>query len=144
MIKYRLECENCKNKFDSWFSSSREFDKLKKLKFINCISCNSKKIKKSLMSPKIIRESSILKKNNSQEKKLQIFKGKMKEYQKFIKNNFDYVGDNFSYEARSIHYDTKKKKTKGIYGKASDKEIKSLNEEGIETQTIPWIKDKEN
>ena len=64
------------------------------------------------MSPKIIRESSILKKNNSQEKKLQIFKGKMKEYQKFIKNNFDYVGDNFSYEARSIHYDTKKKKNK--------------------------------
>ena len=37
-----------------------------------------------------------------------------------------------------------KNKAKGIYGKASNEEIKSLNEEGIETQTIPWIKDKEN
>ena len=38
----------------------------------------------------------------------------------------------------------KKNKAKGIYGKASNEEIKSLNDEGIETQTIPWIKDKEN
>ena len=38
----------------------------------------------------------------------------------------------------------KKNKAKGIYGKASNEEIKSLNEEGIETQSIPWIKDKEN
>ena len=112
MIKYRLECEDCKGKFDSWFSSSKEFDKLKKLKLINCNSCNSKKIKKSLMSPKVIKDGNIFKKNNSQEKKLQILKGKLKEYQKFIKNNFEYVGDNFSYEARSIHYDTKKNKAK--------------------------------
>ena len=28
----------------------------------------------------------------------------MKEYQKFIKNNFEYVGENFSYEVRSIHH----------------------------------------
>ncbi len=144
MIKYRLECEDCKSKFDSWFSSSKEFDKLKKLKLINCNSCNSKKIKKSLMSPKVIKDGNIFNKNNSQEKKLQILRGKLKEYQKFIKNNFEYVGDNFSYEARSIHYDTKKNKAKGIYGKASNEEIKNLNEEGIETQTIPWIKDKEN
>ena len=76
------------------------------------------------------------------EKKLKLFKNKIREYQKFIKNNLDYVGDNFAYEARSIHYD--KKKSKGIYGKASDEDIKSLKEEGIEIQNIPWIEDKEN
>ena len=68
----------------------------------------------------------------------------MKEYQKFIKNNFEYVGENFTYEARSIHYDSKKKKSKGIYGNASKKEIKSLKDEGIETQIIPWFNDNEN
>ena len=47
-------------------------------------------------------------------------------------------------ECLEYKYDTKKNKAKGIYGKASNEEIKSLNEEGIETQTIPWIKDKEN
>ena len=143
MIKYKLECESCQNDFDSWFSSSKEYDKLKKLNFLNCNLCNSTKVKKSLMSPKILNKNKFLKKND-QEKKIKLFKNKIKEYQKFIKNNFKYVGENFSYEARSIHYDAKKKASKGIYGKASDDEIKRLNDEGIETQTIPWFKDKEN
>ena len=65
------------------------------------------------------------------------------EYQKFIKNNFNYVGENFAYEARSIHYENKKK-DKGIYGTASSDEIKDLKEEGIETEIIPWLEDKNN
>ena len=77
------------------------------------------------------------------QKKIIKFKNKIREYQKFIKKNFEYVGENFAYEARSIHYNAKKK-SKGIYGKATNDEVKSLNEEGIETQTIPWIKDKDN
>ena len=76
-------------------------------------------------------------------KKIKKFKNKIKEYQKFIKSNFKYVGENFAYEARSIHYDSNKK-SKGIYGKASKEEIKNLKDEGIETQTIPWIEEKEN
>ena len=68
---------------------------------------------------------------------------KIREYQRFIKKNFDYVGENFAYEARSIHYN-KKKKDKGIFGTASKDEIKELKEEGIETDIIPWIEDKNN
>ena len=37
-----------------------------------------------------------------------------------------------------------KKKTKGIYGKASKEEMKELRDEGIETHTIPWVEDKDN
>ena len=70
-------------------------------------------------------------------------RNKIKEYQKFIKNNFDYVGKNFAYEARSIHYNDIKK-TKGIYGNATAEEVKELKEEGIETEMIPWIEDKDN
>ena len=68
---------------------------------------------------------------------------KLKEYKKFVEKNLDYVGDNFVYEARLIHYGGKKRK-KGIYGKASNKDIKDLSEEGIETQALPWFEDKEN
>ena len=68
---------------------------------------------------------------------------KIKEYQKFIKKNFEYVGENFAYEARSIHYKNKKK-NKGIYGTASKQEIKDLSDEGIKTEIIPWIEDKNN
>ena len=68
---------------------------------------------------------------------------KIKEYQKFIKNNFDYVGENFAYKARTIHYN-KNKKFKGIYGTASKEEIRELKEEGIDTSIIPWVEDKNN
>ena len=84
------------------------------------------------------------KRNNLyQDKKFIDTKNKLKEYKKFIKKNFQYVGENFTYEARSIHYNKNKKK-RGIYGKASLKDVKELKEEGIDTQMIPWIEDKEN
>ena len=140
MIKYKLLCKNCSDSFESWFASSKEFERLKKSKLLQCLNCNSNKIDKSLMAPSIINKQ---KKNNKDNKKFLEIKNKLKEYKKFIKNNFDYVGDNFAYEARSIHYNNKKKQ-KGIYGKASIKEAKELSEEGIEVETVPWINDKEN
>ena len=53
------------------------------------------------------------------------------------------MGDNFAYEARSIHYNNKKK-SKGIYGNASKQDLRELKEEGIDAQMIPWIEDKKN
>ena len=141
MIKYKLFCKNCSQYFDSWFATSKEYEKLKKLKLINCLKCDSIKIEKSLMAPSIINNKN--ENNNLNSKKHLEIKNKLKEYKKFIKNNFDYVGDNFTNEARSIHYNNKKRK-KGIYGKASVDEVKELSEEGIETETIPWVNDNEN
>ena len=134
MIKYRLKCENCNNSFDSWFSSSSKFEKLKKKNFLNCHFCNSKSITKTLMAPSIISL-----KNNKDNK----IKKKILEFQKFINNNFENVGDDFAYKARSIHY-TNKKRSKGIYGSATKKQINELREEGIETQIFPWIEDNNN
>jgi len=54
MIKYKLICKDCDISFDSWFSSSREYEKLKKQKFLNCHNCNSLNIEKTLMSPSIL------------------------------------------------------------------------------------------
>ena len=142
MIKYKLICNNCDNSFDSWFSSSKEYEKLKKLKHINCLQCNSFDVEKTLMSPNVVKSKKIknLYKKNSKATK---FKKKIREYQTYIKNNFEYVGENFAFEARSIHYNSKKK-NKGIYGNATSKEVRELKEEGIETDIIPWIKDNDN
>ena len=142
MIKYNLTCKKCNNLFDSWFPSSKEYEKLKSLKHINCPNCNSLKIEKSLMSPNVLnskKEKSEIVRN---EKYVQV-KNKIKEYQKFIKNNLEYVGENFVYEARSIHYNNKKN-SKGIYGKATIDEVKELDEEGIKTEIIPWVNEKDN
>tara|TARA_B100001996_G_scaffold346452_1_gene303408 strand:- start:96 stop:524 length:429 start_codon:yes stop_codon:yes gene_type:complete len=142
MIKYKLICKNCNLSFDSWFSSSFEYEKLKKRNFLGCFSCGSKEVEKTLMAPKLIKKSEL---KNFEQKKLKFkeINKKIKEYQKFIKNNFDYVGKNFAYEARSIHYNDKKK-NKGIYGTATSDEIKELVEEGVEAELIPWIEDKNN
>ena len=48
MIKYNLLCGSCSENFDSWFASSKEFEKLKKLNLINCPNCKSFDVKKSL------------------------------------------------------------------------------------------------
>ena len=142
MIKYRLVCKNCQNSFDSWFASSKEFEKLKKLKHLNCHKCNSLKVEKTLMSPSVVNsKEEIL--STSKDKKYLKVKNKIKEYQRFIKKNLDFVGDNFANEARSIHYN-KKEKSKGIYGNATSDEISELKEEGIETETIPWLNENEN
>ena len=55
MIKYNLTCKDCETSFDSWFSSSKEYERLKKISFLNCYSCNSLNIEKSLMSPNIFK-----------------------------------------------------------------------------------------
>ena len=145
MIKYKLICKNCDFSFDSWFASSKEYEKLKSKNFLNCHKCNSQKVEKTLMAPQLINRNSIdnLEKKNT---KLNEIKNKIKEYQKFIKSNFDYVGENFAYEARSLHYNKNKNrnKKKGIYGRASLQDVKELKEEGIETEMLPWIEDKEN
>ena len=142
MIKYKLKCKKCRLSFDSWFASSLEYEKLRKKNYLNCHRCGSTKVEKTLMAPKFLNKS--WKENISiKDNKNQKINEKIKEYQKFIKKNFKYVGENFAYEARSIHYKNKKK-GRGIYGTASREEINDLREEGIDTEIIPWIEDKNN
>ena len=142
MIKYKLGCKNCEITFDSWFASSKEFEKLKKKSLLICHICNSASVDKTLMAPSL-RKNKKYKKNDLQLDKYKNVKKTIKSYQKFIKDNFKFVGENFAYEARSIHYNPKKE-TKGIYGNASKKDLKDLKEEGIDTQMIPWVEDKDN
>ena len=94
------------------------------------------------MAPKMLNRGS-KDKSTKKFKKYKDINKKLREYQEFIKNNFKYVGDNFAYEARSIHYNNKKNK-KGIFGTATKEEIKELNDEGINTELIPWAEDKNN
>ena len=138
MIKYNLICR-CGKTFESWFASSNEYEVLKKKKLINCISCDSTLVKKSVMAPNLTSKTNKSSKNNYLEKKI---KKELINIRKYIEKNCKNVGDNFSQEARSIHYD--KKTSKGIYGKATPEETDELIEEGIDVATIPWVNKVEN
>ena len=142
MIKYRLICKDCNNNFDSWFSTSKEYERLKKKNFLNCHVCNSLNVEKTLMSPSVhmLRNDP---KTKNQTQSYRKTKELILKYQEFVKKNFDYVGENFTYEARSLHYKNKKA-LKGIYGTTTKENLKELKEEGIVVETVPWIKDNIN
>ena len=137
MIKYNLKCKN-KHEFESWFSDSKEFEKLVKKKMIECVFCKTKSVKKSIMSPSISNSNE----STFSNKEIKKIKKDLVKLRKFIEKNFDYVGDNFPREVRKIYYDENKKKN--IYGTATLDETNELKDEGINLTTIPWIKDKEN
>ena len=138
MIKYNLICR-CGKTFESWFSSSNEYDVLRKKKLINCIYCNNTSIKKSVMAPNLSSKSNKIIIKTKLEKKI---KKELLNFRRYIEKNCKNVGNNFSQEARKIHYD--KKTSKGIYGQASTEETNELIEEGIDVATIPWVDKLEN
>ena len=138
MIKYNLICK-CRKTFESWFSSSSEFDSLCKKKLVKCIYCESSSVKKTVMAPNLSSKSNKIFKKTKLEKKV---KKQLLNFRKYIEKNCKNVGENFTREARNIHYD--KKTSQGIYGKATPEETSELLEEGIEVATIPWIDKLEN
>ena len=136
MIKYIIKCHN-DHEFESWFSDSKEFDKLNKKKMLECIYCSSKKITKSIMAPMISNlknskeQIEIINKNFKNEK------NNLLQLRKYIEKNFNYVGKDFSKKVREIYYDKKNKKT--IYGTTTAEEREELEEEGIDLLSIPWF-----
>ena len=138
MIKYNLLCE-CKKTFEGWFSSSAEYDVLRKKKLISCIYCDSTSVEKSIMAPNLFSKSNKISQKNKLEKKIV---KQLLDFRRYIEKNCKDVGNNFTQEARRIHYD--KTTSTGIYGQATPEETDELLEEGIEVTTIPWINNSEN
>jgi len=140
MIKYNLKCKH-KHEFESWFLDSKEFEKLKSKKMIECIFCKSKSIEKSIMAPSILNQEQ-KQKNQQSIKYIKKIQKDLLKMQNFVEKNFEYVGNNFPREVRNVYYD--KRKNKNIYGKATPEETQELEEEGIELTAIPWINNKKN
>ena len=140
MIKYNLKCSN-NHEFESWFSDSNEFERLNKKRLLNCIFCTSKKITKSIMSPRVLNSKEKIEINNSKDKEFRKFKDDLTKLRNFVEKNFEFVGDKFAKKVRDIYYD--KNKNQRIYGTTTPEEREELMEEGIELTSIPWV-NKEN
>ena len=141
MIKYNLSCKN-NHSFESWFSDSKEFDRLKRKNLIECIFCQSKKVDKSIMAPGVLNTKTYnIKKDRNELNELKKFKKDLQNIRKFVENNFEYVEKNFAKKVREVYYDKKSKKN--IYGSTTVSEREELKEEGIDLLSIPWI-EKDN
>jgi hypothetical protein len=153
MIRYNLRCERG-HAFESWFQSSQAYETQEKRKLVNCPSCGSDKVERSIMAPRIVskksRERALLAPAAvteatttplmmAQDHEL---RAKLRELRDHIVQNADNVGERFPVEARKMHYGDIEHRP--IYGEASPEEARSLIDEGVEVSPLPVLPDDRN
>ena len=163
MIRYALRCDR-DHSFESWFQNSAAYDKQAKRGLVTCPVCNSAKVEKTIMAPRLAHADvpdpsppipapppvpapqaapapakapvAIM---GAQEREL---RQKLKELRDHVTKNANYVGAKFPDEARKIHYGETEHRS--IYGEASPEEAKALHDEGIEFHPLPVLPDDQN
>ncbi|MFC5759194.1 DUF1178 family protein [Rhizobium sp. GCM10022189] len=142
MMRYSLICENA-HEFEGWFSESADFDRQVASGFLTCPVCNSGSISKSLMAPSV---ATARKKDEMQAVAMDTARReaflRLKQAVAAIKANSEDVGARFPEEARKIHYG--EADARGIIGKATADEARSLVEEGIEIAALPILPEDVN
>jgi hypothetical protein len=155
MIRYALACDHG-HAFESWFQSSAAYDKQAKRGLVACPVCNSVKIEKTIMAPRVAGTDSGREKVTAAEvappeapspvamisPQESEFRKKLKELRDHLVKNADYVGRRFPEEARRMHYGEVEHRS--IYGEASPDQAKELHEEGIEFHPLPPLPDERN
>ncbi len=133
MILFDLKCAN-EHVFEAWFKDSEAFDRQAGGSEIACPVCGDTGVAKALMAPRLGKgDRERAGKAAEHAKRYAAFASEMR---RRVEDNCDYVGPQFAEEARKIHYG--EAEARGIYGEASDDDAKSLDDEGIEFQHIPW------
>jgi hypothetical protein len=158
MIRYSLRCEG-DHIFESWFQDSSAYESQVKRKLVSCPVCDSVKIEKAIMAPRIVGKKGRERAEPvalpapaetppaaaptplvmAQEREL---RAKLKELRDHIVKNADNVGERFPNEARAMHYGDKEHRP--IYGEASPDEAKALVDEGIEVSPLPVLPEDRN
>jgi len=135
MIVFDLTCENG-HVFEAWFRDSTSFEKQKEQGLLQCPVCGSSTVKKTL-SPVNLKKAVAGDSPVPQDALLPAIRGI---FDNIVKNSED-VGIRFTSEALKMHYGVKEQKN--IRGIATEKEEKTLREEGVEFFRIPIPKKKE-
>jgi hypothetical protein len=157
VILYTLACDR-QHTFESWFQNSAAYDKQRKRGLVTCPICNSAKVEKAIMAPRLARSdapdasdvpvqaeatppaaTAPVAMMSPQEHE---FRKKLKELRDHVTKNADYVGQKFPDEARKMHYGEIEHRS--IYGEASPNDAKALHEEGIEFHPLPVLPEEQN
>ena len=140
MIKYRLKC-NSGHDFESWFSSSEDFDRLASGKLLSCAVCGIAEVEKALMAPGVAASEAqqedrpLSRPSSPAEQALRALRDK-------IEREAEDVGTRFAEEARRIHHGEAPERA--IYGEARPAEARKLVADGIPVAPLPWRKGKQN
>ena len=128
MIRFQLKCDK-EHQFESWFQSGAAFDKLVAAGMVNCTSCGSTKVTKTIMAPAVSTSSEITAPKQT-ENALTAMRDK-------VEATSDYVGKSFVKEARDMHDGIVPERP--IYGEANLKDAKKLVDDGIPVVPLPFM-----
>ena len=137
MIRYALRCDRA-HRFDSWFGSSADFDRLLSGGMVSCAVCGSGSVAKDLMAPAVgtpAPEPALLAPASPAEQALT-------ELRRRIEATSEDVGRDFAREARAIHDGASPERS--IIGEATAAEARALAEDGIPVARLPWSAAKSN
>jgi hypothetical protein len=133
MIRYALKCD-AGHRFDSWFGSSDDFDRLKAGGHVACAVCGDAGVEKDLMVPAVAgaRGSAApdLRAPASPAEQA------LAELRRRIEASTENVGRDFALEARRIHAGEAPERP--IRGEARPAEARALLEDGIPVAPLPW------
>lgn len=150
MIRYALRCEH-DHRFDSWFGSSADFDRLSKGGLLSCAVCGSPAVEKDVMAPSVARTAGAApapaadagKHDHARPASGSLLGGyasaaeqALAALREKIKSISDNVGPAFAAEARRIHEG--KSPARPIIGEATAADAKALVEDGIPVAPLPW------
>lgn len=128
MIRFHLKCDQ-NHAFESWFQSGAAFDKLVAAGMINCTSCGSTAVTKSVMAPSVSTSSDITVPKRTETA--------LAELRKQVEANSDYVGTSFAKEARDMHDGVVPERP--IYGEAKLDDAMKLVDDGIPVMPLPFV-----
>lgn len=143
MIIFDIECENT-HRFEGWFKSSDEFNNQIAAGMITCPICGSSQVHKLPTASRlnITRSSTTDSANSSASADNEMSARKIfRQLQDYVTKNYEDVGDKFAEEATRIHYGECEKRN--IRGKATQEEVSTLHDEGIDVMPLPVMIEKE-
>lgn len=157
MIKYALACATG-HSFESWFSSSEDFDAQGARGLVTCPYCGTAKVAKQIMAPSVARRDREPEPPRAPSPALPVpaapapvalvsqadeqMREAIRQLRAFVSANAEDVGRSFAEEARRIHDGEAPERF--IMGEATGEEVAELLDDGIPIQPLPVLPDDRN
>jgi hypothetical protein len=129
VIVFDLAC-SAGHVFEAWFGSQADYDGQRQRGLVSCPVCGDGEVGKAPMAPRISGTRS-----NAAPDPKQVMQAMMMAQRKMLAQSED-VGTRFAEEARAIH--TGDAEERRIHGQATPAEAKTLIEEGVPVQPLPF------
>jgi len=151
MIQYALKCSEG-HRFDSWFGSASDFDKLQSANLVTCAVCGSSRVDKELMAP-AVRPARKARADQPPAAAPEAVSAAapapgplsapaspaeqmIAEMRAHVESSSEYVGNTFSQQARAMH--DGEAPARSIYGEANLQDAKDLIEDGVPVVPLPF------